>query len=191
MKIYTKTGDKGKTSLFGGTRVPKYDLRIEAYGTVDELNSYIGLIRDQKIDSHTTDILLKIQNELFTLGSMLATPPEKEILKSGKERLNINKVSDKSITLLEQEIDLMNEALPQMTHFILPGGHTTVSFCHITRCICRRAERITTQLSDESTINPKILVYLNRLSDYLFVLARKLTVDNQAQEIPWIPEKIN
>ncbi|MBE0423962.1 MAG: cob(I)yrinic acid a,c-diamide adenosyltransferase [Lutibacter sp.] len=190
MKIYTKTGDKGKTSLFGGTRVPKYHLRIEAYGTVDELNSYVGLIRDQKIDAHTTEILLKIQNELFTLGSMLATPPEKEILKSGKERLNINKVSEESVVLLENEIDLMNESLPQMTHFILPGGHTTVSFCHIARCICRRAERITTQLSDESSINPKILVYLNRLSDYLFVLARKLTIDNKAQEIPWIPEKI-
>lgn len=191
MKIYTKTGDTGKTSLFGGTRVPKYHLRIEAYGTVDELNSYIGLIRDQKIDSHTTEILLKIQNELFTLGSMLATPPEKEILKSGKERLNINKVSEESVALLENEIDLMNESLPPMSHFILPGGHTTVSFCHIARCICRRAERITTQLSDESTINPKILVYLNRLSDYLFMLARKLTIDNQAQEIPWIPEKVN
>jgi cob(I)alamin adenosyltransferase len=191
MKIYTKTGDKGKTSLFGGTRVPKYNLRIEAYGTVDELNSYIGLIRDQKIDSHTTEILLKIQNELFTLGSMLATPPEKEILKSGKERLNINKVSEESVALLENEIDLMNESLPPMSHFILPGGHTIVSFCHIARCICRRAERITTQLSHESTINPKILVYLNRLSDYLFMLARKLTIDNQAQEIPWIPEKIN
>lgn len=191
MKIYTKTGDKGKTSLFGGTRVPKYHLRIEAYGTVDELNSYIGLIRDQKIDPHTTEILLKIQNELFTLGSMLATPPEKEILKSGKERLNINKVSEESVALLENEIDLMNESLPPMSHFILPGGHTTVSFCHIARCICRRAERITTQLSDESTINPKILVYLNRLSDYLFMLARKLTIDNQAQEIPWIPDKVN
>jgi len=190
MKIYTKTGDKGKTSLFGGTRVPKYHLRIEAYGTVDELNSYIGLIRDQKIDLHTKEILLKIQNELFTLGSMLATPPEKEILKSGKERLNINKVSDESVTLLENEIDQMNESLPPMTHFILPGGHTTVSFCHIARCICRRAERIATQLSDESSINQQILVYLNRLSDYLFVLARKLTIDNQAQEIPWIPEKI-
>ncbi|PKP10965.1 MAG: ATP:cob(I)alamin adenosyltransferase [Bacteroidetes bacterium HGW-Bacteroidetes-3] len=190
MKIYTKTGDTGKTSLFGGTRVPKYHLRIEAYGTVDELNSYIGLIRDQKIDKHTKEILLKIQNELFTLGSMLATPPEKEILKSGKERLNINKVSEESVVLLENEIDKMNESLPSMTHFILPGGHTTVSFCHIARCICRRAERIATQLSDESSINPQILVYLNRLSDYLFVLARKLTVDNQAQEIPWIPEKI-
>lgn len=190
MKIYTKTGDKGKTSLFGGTRVPKYHLRIEAYGTVDELNSYIGLIRDQKIDAHTTEMLLKIQNELFTLGSMLATPPEKEILKSGKERLNINKVGEESVALLENEIDQMNESLPPMSHFILPGGHTTVSFCHITRCICRRAERITTLLSDESSINPQILVYLNRLSDYLFVLARKLTIDNQALEIPWIPEKI-
>ncbi len=191
MKIYTKTGDKGKTSLFGGMRVPKYHLRIEAYGTIDELNSYIGLIRDQKIDLHTAKILLKIQNELFTLGSMLATPPEKEILKSGKERLNINKVSEESVALLESEIDQMNESLPPMTHFILPGGHTTVSFCHIARCICRRAERITTQLSDESTINPQILMYLNRLSDYLFMLARKLTIDNQVEEIPWIPEKIN
>lgn len=190
MKIYTKTGDTGKTSLFGGTRVPKYHLRIEAYGTIDELNSYIGLIRDQKIDPHSTEILLKIQNELFTLGSMLATPPEKEILKSGKERLNINKVSEESVALLENEIDLMNESLTAMSHFILPGGHSTVSFCHISRCICRRAERITAQLNDESSINPKILVYLNRLSDYLFVLARKLTFDNQAQEIPWIPEKI-
>jgi cob(I)alamin adenosyltransferase len=189
MKIYTKTGDKGKTSLFGGTRVPKYHLRIEAYGTVDELNSYIGLIRDQKVDSHTGKVLIKIQNELFTLGAMLATPPEKETLKSGKERLNINKVNAKSITLLEVEIDKMNESLPPMTNFVLPGGHTTVSFCHIARCICRRAERICTQLSDTSRINDQIIIYLNRLSDYLFVLARKLTIDNQAQEIPWIPEK--
>jgi cob(I)alamin adenosyltransferase len=191
MKIYTKTGDTGKTSLFGGTRVPKYHLRIEAYGTVDELNSYIGLIRDQKIDIHTSEILLKIQHELFTLGSMLATPPEKKVLKSGKERLNISKINIESIELLENEIDLMNKALPEMTHFILPGGHTTVSFCHIARCICRRAERISTQLSDESSIEPQILVYLNRLSDYLFVLARKLTFDNNTEEIKWIPKKNN
>ncbi len=189
MKIYTKTGDKGKTSLFGGTRVPKYDLRIEAYGTVDELNSYIGLIRDQKIDTHTSKILLIIQHELFTIGSMLATPPEKKVLKNGKERLTISKISNESIELLEKEMDKMNETLPEMTHFILPGGHTTVSFCHIARCICRRVERITTQLSDESSIEPQILMYLNRLSDYLFVLARKLTFDNNAQEIKWIPEK--
>lgn len=189
MKIYTKTGDKGETSLFGGTRVPKYHLRIEAYGTIDELNSYIGLIRDQQIDSHTKKVLITIQNKLFTLGAMLATPPEKELLKSGKERLNINKVDESSVLLLENEIDLMNESLPPMTHFVLPGGHSTVSFCHITRCICRRAERIATQLNDESEINEQILIYLNRLSDYLFVLARKLTYDNNAQEIQWIPEK--
>ncbi|PHS52230.1 MAG: ATP:cob(I)alamin adenosyltransferase [Lutibacter sp.] len=189
MKIYTKTGDTGKTSLFGGTRVPKYHTRIEAYGTVDELNSYIGLIRDQKIDTHTSEILLKIQHELFTIGSMLATPPEKQLLKSGKERLTISKINDESIELLENEIDLMNKTLPEMTHFILPGGHTTVSFCHIARCICRRAERISTLLSDESSIEPKILVYLNRLSDFLFVLARKLTYDNNTKEIEWIPEK--
>ena len=189
MKIYTKTGDTGKTSLFGGTRVPKYHTRIEAYGTVDELNSYIGLIRDQKIDTHTSEILLKIQHELFTIGSMLATPPEKQLLKSGKERLTISKINDESIELLENEIDLMNKTLPEMTHFILPGGLTTVSFCHIARCICRRAERISTLLSDESSIEPKILVYLNRLSDFLFVLARKLTYDNNTKEIEWIPEK--
>ncbi|WP_456424694.1 cob(I)yrinic acid a,c-diamide adenosyltransferase [Lutibacter sp.] len=190
MKIYTKTGDKGKTSLFGGNRVPKYHLRIEAYGTVDELNSYVGLIRDQKIDKHTSKILLKIQHELFTLGAMLATPSEKKILKNGKERLNISKINNTSVTLLENEIDAMNENLPKMTHFILPGGHQTVSFCHIARCVCRRAERIATQLSDENYVEEEILIYLNRLSDYLFVLARKLTIDNKAQEICWIPEKI-
>jgi len=189
MKIYTKTGDKGKTSLFGGTRVPKYHLRIEAYGTIDELNAYMGLLRDQNIDKHTSEVLFKIQNELFTLGAMLATPPEKKLLKSGKERLAIEKINDEKVTFLEREMDCMNESLPTMTHFILPGGNNTVSFCHIARCICRRAERITTQLSDESELNPQILMYLNRLSDYLFVLARKLTIDTKAEEIKWIPEK--
>lgn len=190
MKIYTKTGDKGKTSLFGGLRVSKHHLRIEAYGTIDELNSYVGLIRDQKIDKLTHKNLLKIQNELFTLGAMLATPPEKEVLKNGKKRLNIHTINESSITFLESQMDEMNEQLPQMTHFVLPGGHTTVSFCHIARCVCRRAERITTQLSENSTVDEHILMYLNRLSDYLFVLARKLTIDNKAQEIPWIPEKL-
>lgn len=189
MKIYTKTGDKGTTALFGGTRVPKYNLRIESYGTVDELNSHIGLIRDQKIDSKIIDTLIKIQNELFTLGAMLATPPEKEILKSGKERLNIPKINSSSIEYLENEIDTMNLELPQMTNFILPGGNQTVSFCHIARCICRRAERLATALDENEELNPNILSYLNRLSDYLFVLARKLTKDLSAKEIPWIPEK--
>ena len=189
MKIYTKTGDKGTTALYGGTRVPKYHLRIEAYGTADELNSYIGLIRDQKIDARTSDTLLKIQNEIFTLGAMLATPPEKEKLKSGKDRLNINLISESDIAFLENEIDTMNQSLPQMINFILPGGHQTVSFCHIARCVCRRVERLVVQLSEQENINPSILAYLNRLSDYLFILARKLTTDNQATETPWIPRK--
>ena len=189
MKIYTKTGDKGKTSLFGGTRVPKYELRIEAYGTVDELNSYIGLLKDQKIDAHTSKSLLKIQHELFTIGSMLATPTAKESLKSGKDRLNIPKICLEQILYLEQEIDIMEKELPSMTHFILPGGHQTVSFCHIARCVCRRAERLAVQLHESEPINEHILSYLNRLSDYLFVLARKLSMDNKAKEIPWIPRK--
>ena len=189
MKIYTKTGDTGTTALFGGTRVKKYNLRIESYGTVDELNSYIGLIKDQEISENTKESLLKIQNELFTLGAMLATPPEKEILKSGKERLNIPKIDEDSILFLENEIDKMDAVLPQMTHFILPGGHQAVSFCHVARCVCRRAERLSVELNDQETINNDIIKYLNRLSDYLFVLARKLSKDLAVEEIKWIPTK--
>jgi cob(I)alamin adenosyltransferase len=189
MKIYTKTGDKGTTALFGGTRVKKYNSRIESYGTVDELNSYIGLIKDQEINEDAKEALLKIQNELFTLGAMLATPPDKETLKSGKERLNIPKVDDDAILFLENEIDKMDAVLPQMTHFILPGGHQAVSFCHVARCVCRRAERLSVELNDEEPINDDILKYLNRLSDYLFVLARKLSKDLSVEEIKWIPKK--
>jgi len=191
MKIYTKTGDKGTTSLFGGTRVSKHHIRIDSYGTVDELNSYIGLIRDQEIDQTSKETLVKIQNELFTVGAMLATPVDKETLKNGKERLNINKISDTSILFLENEIDRMNQLLPQMTHFILPGGHTTVSFCHIARCVCRRAERLTVAINEEEEgINVDVIRYLNRLSDYLFVLARKLSKDLQANEVKWVPKKL-
>ena len=189
MKIYTKTGDKGTTALFGGTRVPKHHIRIDSYGTVDELNSHIGLIRDQEINQQYKDILIIIQNRLFTVGAILATDPEKAILKSGKERLNIPKISSKDIELLEHEMDAMNEALPQMTHFVLPGGHQTVSFCHIARCVCRRAERLASALNDLEPFLPEALTYLNRLSDYLFVLARKLSSDLQADEVKWIPEK--
>lgn len=191
MKIYTKTGDNGTTGLYGGNRVKKYNLRIESYGTVDELNAYIGLIKDQEISTSIKDSLLKIQNELFTLGAMLATPAEKETLKSGAERLNIPKIDSNSIVFLENEIDTMEEGLAPMTHFILPGGHQTVSFCHIARCICRRAERLCVALNDEETINNDILKYLNRLSDYLFVLARKLSKDLSVAEIKWIPKKNN
>jgi cob(I)alamin adenosyltransferase len=188
MKIYTKTGDTGTTALFGGTRVPKHHIRIESYGTIDELNSHLGLIRDQDIDSYHKNMLILIQEELFTVGAILATDPEKAILKNGKERLNIPKISNENIERLEQEIDAMNEALPPMTHFVLPGGHQTVSFCHIARCVCRRAERLTASLNDLEPIEPNTLVYLNRLSDYLFVLARKLTYDLQVDEIKWIPK---
>jgi len=189
MKIYTKTGDKGTTALFGGTRVPKHHIRIDSYGTVDELNSYIGLIRDQDIEQHHKDILIRIQDKLFTVGAILATDPEKALLKNGKERLNIPKISSEDIALLEQEMDTMNETLPQMTHFVLPGGHQTVSYCHITRCVCRRAERLAVALNELEPFLPEALTYLNRLSDYLFVLARKLSLDLQADEVKWIPQK--
>lgn len=190
MKVYTKTGDKGTTALFGGTRVPKHHIRIESYGTVDELNSHIGLIRDQEINLHYKKILERIQDRLFTVGAILATPPEKELLKNGKERLNIPKVSEADIELLENEIDNMDKELPPMTHFVLPGGHTTVSYCHIARCVCRRAERLAVHLNELEPVDPHVLTYLNRLSDYLFVLARKLSHDLQADEVKWIPEKM-
>ena len=189
MKIYTKTGDKGTTALFGGTRVSKNHIRIESYGTVDELNSHIGLVRDQNMNQHYKDILIIIQDKLFTVGAILATDPNKAILKSGKERLNIPKISKEDIELLEIEIDKMNENLSPMTNFVLPGGHQTVSFCHIARGVCRRAERLAIALNDLEPFQPESLTYLNRLSDYLFVLARKLSYDLQADEIKWVPKK--
>ncbi|CAM4114967.1 cob(I)yrinic acid a,c-diamide adenosyltransferase [Gillisia limnaea] len=189
MKIYTKTGDKGTTSLFSGTRVPKHHIRIESYGTVDELNSHIGLVKDQEIQPETREILNRIQDRLFTIGSTMATEPEKATLKSGKKRLNIPEISEEDILLLENEMDKMNEVLPEMTHFVLPGGHPAVSFCHIARCVCRRAERMATALYEISPFSELVLKYLNRLSDYLFVLARKLSKDLNAIEVKWIPEK--
>jgi cob(I)alamin adenosyltransferase len=189
MKIYTKTGDTGQTSLYGGTRVSKAHLRIESYGTLDELNSYIGLLKDQLISSNLKDILLDIQDKLFIAGAILATPPEKELLKNGTSRLNIQRIEEKEIEILENHIDNLEKDLPQMTHFILPGGHTTVSFCHIARCICRRAERIVVLLNENEAIDPVIMIYLNRLSDLLFVMARKLTSDLAVEEIKWIPKQ--
>lgn len=189
MKIYTKTGDQGKTSLFGGTRVPKHHIRIESYGTVDELNSYLGLIRDQQIDQTYKTFLADIQHDLFTVGAILATPHENEMLKNGQPRLNIQRIEEKDIEKLEHAMDAMNESLPPMTNFVLPGGHTTVSYCHIARCVCRRAERLAVHLNEIDPIDERVLQYLNRLSDYLFVLARKLTFDLQAEEVKWIPKK--
>lgn len=185
MKIYTKTGDKGTTALFTGKRVAKHHIRIESYGTIDELNSFLGLVRDQEIDEHTKETLALIQNKLFTVGAILATEPKKE------NRLKIPRISDDDITFLENEMDQMNEELPEMTHFILPGGHTTVSYCHIARTVCRRAERMASYLNENEPLPTNLLSYINRLSDYLFVLARKLTKDLQAQEVKWIPEKLD
>lgn len=180
MKIYTKTGDQGETSLIGGTRVPKYHLRIETYGTIDELNSYIGLIMCQNIDSHDQQLLKEIQDRLFTIGSSLASDPE-------RSQMKIPDLHDSDIVLLETEMDKMNESLPELKHFILPGGNTTVSFCHLARCVCRRAERMVVHLAAESIVDSKITIYLNRLSDYLFVLARKLNADAHTEENIWIP----
>jgi cob(I)alamin adenosyltransferase len=185
MKIYTKTGDTGETSLFGGQRVSKNHIRVEAYGTIDELNAYIGLLRDIANYDSIKQVLFKIQNELFVLGGILATPPEKEKLKSGKDRLKVEKINEKHILFLEEEIDRINEQLPAMTHFILPGGHPTVSYCHIARNICRRAERRLVALSVESVVDTQLISYLNRLSDYLFVLARILTKKLGVKENLW------
>lgn len=189
MKVYTKTGDKGTTALFGGTRVPKHHIRIESYGTVDELNSYIGLIRDQQINPLYQNVLIEVQDRLFTVGAILATPPEKEVLKNGEKRLQNLGITESDIEYLENEIDAMETKLPPMTHFVLPGGHTTVSYCHIARCVCRRAERLATHLNDIEPTDELVLKYLNRLSDYLFVLARKLSHDLNANEVQWIPRK--
>lgn len=180
MKIYTKTGDKGQTSLIGGTRVPKNHIRIESYGTVDELNSYIGLVRDQNIDEHSKNILKEIQDRLFTIGSSLASDPQ-------KSKMKIPDLKEEDIVLLEKEIDKMNENLPEMKSFILPGGHTAVSFCHIARCICRRAERKVIHLSENDFVADLLVKYLNRLSDYLFVLCRKIGKDLNVEEIKWQP----
>ena len=189
MKIYTKTGDKGTTGLVGGKRIPKHDLRIDSYGTIDELNSYLGLIRDQEISTDHKTTLLDIQNQLFVIGSLLATDPKLLKEESKRKRLCITFLNPEAITCLETEIDVMNNELPAMTHFILPGGHQTVSFCHIARCICRRAERSISKLHIEHPTQPEILIYLNRLSDFIFVLARKLSKELNAEEIKWIPNK--
>lgn len=181
-KIYTKTGDLGKTSLIGGTKVPKNDLRIEAYGTVDELNSHIGLTIDHASDAHSKLLLKEIQDRLFTIGSCLACDPEKEPL------MKIPDLREDDILLLEHEIDKMTEALPPMKWFILPGGHIAVSITHITRCICRRAERLCVNMQEhELFVDPLVIKYLNRLSDYLFVLARYTGHLLQVAEIPWKP----
>ncbi len=184
MKIYTKTGDQGLTLLIGGTRVPKHHIRIEAYGTVDELNSFLGLLRDKISEKYSSE-LIEIQNKLFTLGSFLALDPNKENLPNGQKRLNIKSIEETDIVFLENKIDQMQKEVPPMKNFILPGGHEQVSLCHICRTVCRRAERKVTYLNEINPVDSYLMKYLNRLSDYLFVLARKLSIDLQVHEEPW------
>lgn len=190
IKIYTKTGDLGKTSLIGGTKVPKSHIRIESYGTVDELNSYIGLLNDhlaQSIKFAPANLqpqvtLKEIQDRLFTVGSSLAVDPEKE------PKMKLPDLKEEDVELLEQEIDKMNEELRPMKSFILPGGHIAVSTAHIARCVCRRAERHCVNMSEQELfIDPLVIKYLNRLSDYLFVLARYIAHLTGVGEIEWKP----
>ncbi|MEI6061021.1 MAG: cob(I)yrinic acid a,c-diamide adenosyltransferase [Bacteroidota bacterium] len=181
-KIYTKTGDKGETSLIGGTRVPKYHERIEAYGTLDELNSFIGNLRDQVADAHVREVLLRVQENLFTAESLLATDTTKEIARA------LPHLSEANVSELENEIDAMNTHLPDLSSFILPGGHPLVSLCHICRTVCRRAERIIIKLASEVPVDEILIKYINRLSDYLFVLARELAFMNNIPDLPWKPD---
>lgn len=181
-KIYTKTGDKGSTSLIGGTKVPKSDIRIETYGTVDELNSWIGNISDQLPNSGLNDELKEVQDRLFTIGSALATDGEKE------PKMKLPDILPSDISFLESRIDVMTAVLPPMRSFILPGGHPVVSSIHIVRCVCRRAERLAVNMQvAELFIDEKIIQYLNRLSDYLFTLARYVAQQLGAEEVPWKP----
>ena len=180
MKIYTKGGDKGKTSLVWGTRVSKASLRIDAYGNVDELNAVIGIVADQEVNSARLPLLKEIQDRLFTIGSNLATEPE-------KSHQNIPDLSEEDISLLESEMDNMDAKLPPLTNFVLPGGHPAVSFCHLARTVCRRAERRVIELADIEEVNPLIIKYLNRLSDYLFVLSRMNCIELNIPEKVWKP----
>jgi cob(I)alamin adenosyltransferase len=181
MKIYTKTGDQGTTSLFGGKRVSKADLRIDTYGTIDEVNSWIGLLRDQEVNNNRQSVLVEIQDRLFTIGSILATEP-------GNTKVKIPALAESDIQSLETQIDAMELELEPMRFFVLPGGHTSVSFGHLARTVCRRAERLVIALNTEEAVDPLVIKYLNRLSDYLFVLCRKMTLELNAPETAWKPK---
>jgi cob(I)alamin adenosyltransferase len=182
MKIYTKTGDKGKTSLIGGTKVSKSHLRIETYGTVDELNSWLGLVNDHMTEPETKVFIKYIQDRLFTIGALLATDPDKGT------KMKIPDLHEEDVKLLESKMDEMDTVLPEMKFFIIPGGHVAVSHCHIARCVCRRAERLCVEMQEQDAfVEPLVLQYLNRLSDYLFMLARYVGHKLQVEEIPWKP----
>ncbi|MBC8046493.1 MAG: cob(I)yrinic acid a,c-diamide adenosyltransferase [Fimbriimonadaceae bacterium] len=180
MKIYTKTGDGGNTSLIGGTKVPKHHIRVEAYGTVDELNVYIGLIADQDIDITTIKQVRVIQNQLFVIGSHLASDPV-------KSKMQLPDINEDDIIMLEKAIDDIDALVPPLKNFILPGGHTIVSYCHIARVVCRRAERVVSHLNELDEVEAIVIKYLNRLSDYLFMLCRKIALELDVEEILWVP----
>lgn len=183
-RIYTKTGDKGETSLIGGTRVSKSSLRIEAYGTVDELNCYVGWAGDHQQEAEVTSLIREIQDRLFTIGSSLATDPEKEV------KMKLPGLEKEDILALEKAIDRIDETVPPLRSFILPGGDGAVSVCHVARCVCRRAERLCVALTEqEETVPPLVIPYLNRLSDYLFMLARYTSFKLGVEEIPWKARK--
>ena len=185
-KLYTKTGDDGTTGLFSGKRVSKHHVRIKAYGTVDELNAWIGLIRNDKIAAETNSFLIKIQNELMVIASQLADDTSEKTPKlSGK----IVPIAFENVTEIESEIDKINNELPELKNFIIPGGHVLISYTHLARCTCRRAERFITELKGEEEVSNVIIAYINRLSDYLFILARKLSEDFDVEEIKWIAKK--
>ena len=185
-KLYTKTGDDGTTGLFSGKRVSKHHVRIKAYGTVDELNAWIGLIRNDKIAAETNSFLIKIQNELMVIASQLADDTSGKTSKlSGK----IVPITFENVTEIESEIDKINNELPELKNFIIPGGHLLISYTHLARCTCRRAERFITELKGEEEVSNVIIAYINRLSDYLFILARKLSKDFDVEEIKWIAKK--
>jgi cob(I)alamin adenosyltransferase len=181
MKIYTKTGDAGTTSLFGGERVLKSHYRIDAYGTVDELNSFIGLLRDQPVNQSRQAILTEIQNKLFTIGAILATEP-------GNQKVKVPQLYDIDVFNLEKEIDAMDAQLPPIKNFVLPGGHQSISFGHVARTICRRAERLIIGLDAQEKVHPLVVQYMNRLSDYLFVLCRQMAQELKIEETPWKPQ---
>ncbi|MBS1978219.1 MAG: cob(I)yrinic acid a,c-diamide adenosyltransferase [Bacteroidetes bacterium] len=178
MKIYTRTGDQGTTALFGGKRVSKSELRIDTYGTVDELNSWLGVLRDQEVNRQRHEELVEIQDRLFTIGSILATEP-------GNTKVKIPTLTSGDVTFLEKAIDKMEATLEPMKSFVLPGGHPSVSFGHVARTVCRRAERLVIALDLTEKVEPLVVQYLNRLSDYLFVLCRKMTKELNAPETPW------
>jgi len=179
MKIYTKTGDSGLTSLIGGTRVPKHHLRVTCYGTIDELNAYIGLVRSYDIQKLTNDELLQIQYTLFAIGALLAADPE-------KSKMPLQEVTSQDILFIERAIDRMDDKLEPLKNFILPGGSQLIAHVHITRCICRRAERLIVHLAESASVSENIIGYINRLSDYFFILARKIAQETETDEIPWL-----